>query len=256
MKKLFVILASAALLLACTKTPQPTYTVADFTSHLQAFETTVNDPNLTEEGFNDAMNALLAFVDSVIADQPSDSLAIAILDELVWYLPLEQKAELYAAVDMAALSDKQLHYFHSFQAEERTAIGMPYTDFGALTPAGDSLYLHELIGQRPFLLIDFWATWCGPCRASLPAMKELYAEMGDRLQILGVSLDNDHDKWASFVEKEQLNWLHMSDLKAWECVPAQLYGVMAVPSTVLIDSTGTIVTRNASVEDLRIILQN
>ena len=133
-----------------------------------------------------------------------------------------------------------------------TAVGETYIDIAAPTPEGDTLRLSELVGETDYVLGDFWATWCGPCRASLPALKQLYKDLpAGRLEILGVSLDNSEEKWATFIKDQQLVWRHISDLQGWQSGPAALYGVNSIPATVLIDRNGTIVARNASEEELR-----
>lgn len=181
---------------------------------------------------------------------------IVVMRDIIYYLSTDEKKLLFDAICLDSLNEHDLRYYDAFQAELLTAPGKSFVDFGALTPAGDSLYLHQLVGSKPYLLIDFWATWCGPCRASMPALKELYAEASDRLEILGVSLDADGDKWRSFLTDPAtaLPWKHISDLQGWACYPASLYGVCSIPATVLLDSTGTIIARNLEPDALRTIV--
>lgn len=95
------------------------------------------------------------------------------------------------------------------------------------------------------LLIDFWASWCGPCRRENPNVVKLYNRFKDKgFDILGVSLDKQYNRWKKAVEADQLAWTHVSDLKGWRSAAAALYGVRSIPATVLLDREGKIVARN------------
>ena len=109
--------------------------------------------------------------------------------------------------------------------------------------------------KNKVVLVDFWASWCGPCMKSLPELKAFYDKYkGDKLEILGVSLDDDENAWKSTVEKQQLKWKHISDLKGWKCEGAKLYAVNAIPATVFIDSKGVILGRNLTIGQMELII--
>lgn len=172
-----------------------------------------------------------------------------------YYLTWEQRGEILTQLTPESLNfGKMQAIYTAWECESQTAVGKPFTDFQLPTPAGDTLSLAQVVGQTPFVLIDFWASWCSPCRASMPAMKALYESANGRLQIVGVSLDNDKDQWTSCIERMGLNWLQVSDLKGWQSVPAGLYGVSAIPATVLLDSTGVIIGRNLSADQLEALI--
>ena len=102
------------------------------------------------------------------------------------------------------------------------------------------------------LLVDFWASWCGPCRRENPNVVKMYDEFkGDGFEILGVSLDKDRDRWAAAVEKDGLTWPQVSDLRGWSNAAGRLYGVSSIPATFLLDREGKIVARNLRGEALR-----
>lgn len=255
MRKIVWTIAAMLVLAGCAKkaneNPQA---LAEYQTRSQEIEVMLNDPETTEELFDSTFNDFMSFADSLFSATPSDSLATAILSDLVWYLDLDFRERLYASLDTNTMDERMLRYYKAFEAEKQTTIGCQYVDFSALTPTGEVLRLSDVVGTKPYVLVDFWATWCSPCRASLPALKQVYAESADKLQIVGVSLDNDHDKWADFIEKNELSWLHVSDLQGWASAPAALYGVCSIPATVLIDAEGVIVKRNVEAEELKALL--
>lgn len=131
--------------------------------------------------------------------------------------------------------------------------GNPYTDIIALTPEGAELSLSSLVGKTDYVLLDFWASWCGPCRRFIPVLKELYASMPEgRLQILSCSVDQDPMAWRVALQEEQMPWLQMREDDAHPC--SEKYGVEYIPFTVLIDREGQIVALNPEEPELQEIL--
>ena len=128
---------------------------------------------------------------------------------------------------------------------QRVDIGQTFVDFTQETPEGDLMSISELVGKSKLLLIDFWASWCGPCRAENPNVVEVYNEYHEKgFDIIGVSLDMEKDKWIEAIEKDRLIWHNISDLKYWNNEGAKLYGVSSIPSNVLIDKNGIIIAKN------------
>ena len=109
--------------------------------------------------------------------------------------------------------------------------------------------MHEIPGK--IKIIDFWASWCYPCRKENPFMVKLYEKYHEKgLEIIGVSLDNDHKKWTAAIEKDGLPWIHISALKKWKCESVKLYDVKSVPHTVILDGENRIIARNVRGEEL------
>ena len=117
------------------------------------------------------------------------------------------------------------------------------------TPEGETLELHQIPGK--IKIIDFWASWCYPCRKENPLMVRLYEKYHDKgLEIVGISLDDDHKKWTDAIQKDGLPWIHLSELKKWKCEAVRLYDVKAVPHTVVVDSENRVIARNVRGEKL------
>jgi peroxiredoxin len=123
------------------------------------------------------------------------------------------------------------------------SVGDEAPDFTLNDPDGKPTTLSSLRGK--FVLIDFWASWCGPCRQENPNVVKMYDKYKDKgLSIYGVSLDKDMALWKAAIKKDNLTWLHGSDLKYWNSVVAQTYGVSGIPATFLLDKDGKIIAKN------------
>lgn len=137
------------------------------------------------------------------------------------------------------------------EKQKKTAVGTKFTDFEMPTPDGKTVKLSDYVGKGKVVLIDFWASWCGPCRREMPNLVEAYAKYkGKNFEIVGVSLDQDDAAWKESIKKMNMTWPQMSDLKFWQSEGAQLYAVNSIPHTVLIDGEGTIIARGLHGEEL------
>ncbi len=136
-------------------------------------------------------------------------------------------------------------------ALEKVAIGKVAPDFTMNDTEGNPVKLSDIVGPK-LLLMDFWAAWCGPCRAENPNVVKVYNEFHDKgFDVLGVSLDSNREDWLKAISDDQLTWHHVSDLKYWENEAAQLYAVNAIPANFLLDSEGVIIAKNLRGDDLR-----
>ena len=137
------------------------------------------------------------------------------------------------------------------KAQESTAIGHAYTDLKMNDPNGKSIKLSDYVGKSKYVLIDFWASWCGPCRAEMPTVVEAYTKFHDKgFEVVGVSLDNEKDSWIKAIADLKMPWPQMSDLKGWESEACATYHVQAIPANVLVDEKGTIIAKDLRGKDL------
>lgn len=123
------------------------------------------------------------------------------------------------------------------------AIGGLAPEINLKNPEGEYVKLSSLRGN--YVLIDFWAAWCGPCRRENPNVVKLYEKYNSKgFEIYGVSLDRDRTSWLKAIEKDKLTWTQVSDLKFWQSEGARAYNVSAIPHTVLLDKEGKIIATN------------
>lgn len=141
-----------------------------------------------------------------------------------------------------ARQEKQDYFVHSQKATE---VGMPYREIVARTIYGKEVRLSDYVGKKQLILLDFWASWCIPCIQEVPLLKKLQEKYKNQgLQIVGVSVDSDREKWMGALDKHQPAGIQVSELKGWESASRVDYGVQAIPFTVLIDASGKILARN------------
>ncbi|MBS0029151.1 TlpA family protein disulfide reductase [Chitinophaga sp. 2R12] len=132
---------------------------------------------------------------------------------------------------------------------KKTGIGATAIDFTQNNTAGKPVKLSDYRGK--YVLLDFWASWCGPCRAENPNVLDNYEKYHSKgLEILGVSLDDKKDAWLKAIKDDGLEWAHVSDLKGWKNEVAKEYNIRAVPSNFLIDKEGKIVAVDLRGEEL------
>lgn len=166
---------------------------------------------------------------------------------------LAEKEAVVALMNVETKNVKRIQEIMAdMEVEKKVAVGQMYTDIKLPTIAGDSLALSSLIGKTDFVLVDFWASWCGPCMQFLPDLQAFYGKYkGTRFEVYGVSLDDNKEAWVGAVAAHKIEWKLVSDLKGWKCAGSRAYAVNSIPATVLIDKTGKIVGKNLSISELK-----
>lgn len=136
------------------------------------------------------------------------------------------------------------------------SVGKKAPDFTLESFEGEGVSLSDLLARNDYVLVDFWASWCGPCIATFPALKDLYASYRDHgFEIVSVSIDDSHDLWSYSTEEYELPWINLGELEGFEGEMVMSYGVNFVPKGYLLDSEGQIVQKDLSTDQLAAFLE-
>ncbi len=165
---------------------------------------------------------------------------------------IEDQENIIAAMPEAFQNrERVIEIKEQIEVKKKTSVGKEFTDFEMQTPEGETVKLSDFISKNKVTLVDFWASWCGPCRAEMPNVVAAYNKYKAKgFGVVGVSLDSKADAWKDAIENLGITWPQMSDLKGWQCEGSKLYGVNAIPATVLIGQDGIIIARDLRGEDI------
>jgi len=213
--------------------------------------TTVNALRKENEGFQKEMNDLS---EVFIQKNPDTFLSALLLENFVSRQALDiEKIKKYfntltKEVKKTKSAKRVEDYVKSFTNPAK--VGELAPNFSAPDLDGQMVSLKQSLGK--VTIIDFWASWCGPCRAENPNVVALYNEFHPKgLNIIGVSLDKDAAKWEEAIGKDKLAWIHVSNLKHWQEPIAKQYGVESIPATFILDASGKIVAKDLRGEELK-----
>ena len=213
----------------------------------QAFD---NNDSIMLDSLNNVGTALMeqkdSFRDEYIKAHPESFVTHYILDGVKQDYPVDQLKDLMAGFTTESIYRDHLNEYVT--KLERLEVGQPFIDFTLQSKDGENVTLSEKIAQNKLTLVDFWASWCGPCRHENPVVKAAYEQFHELgFDVIGVSVDQDEEAWLEAVENDQLPWTQVRDS---ENKASEDYMVYYIPSNFLFDQNGTIVAKGLRGEDL------
>jgi peroxiredoxin len=209
-----------------------------------------NDMEAAEAARADYM-AMQQNVKQMLADHPQSIVSAfgtaTLIDPVNDFAFADSMATLYTQYIPSSQYTKMLN--QRLAPYKSTAIGSVAPDISLPMPEGGEKALSSLRGK--YVLIDFWASWCAPCRKENPNVVRMYNQYKDKgFEIFGVSLDQSREKWLKAIADDKLTWPHVSDLKGWESAAARSYNITAIPQTILLDKEGKIIAKGLRGDEL------
>ena len=196
-------------------------------------------------------NVQLALIKEIIRDNRDNELPAKYIKDAMYQFSYEELKN--------ALDPKTVYYNHPDVAPakmllagyEKRKPGIQFHELSMKDPADKDVTLSQWVGKGNYVLVDFWASWCGPCRKEMPYVITAYEQFHPKgFEVVGVSFDQKKDAWINAIQQMGMQWPQMSDLKGWKCAASDLYGVSSIPSNVLVDPQGKIVAMDLRGEKL------
>ena len=218
-----------------------------YTVMQQAF---LDNDSIVMDSLNTLGTALMeqqdSYRDEYIKAHPNSFVTHYILDQVKQEYPVEELKKLTAGFTTESIYSKDINDY--ITKLERIEVGQPFIDFSLQTKDGENVTLSEVIGKNKLTLVDFWASWCGPCRKENPVVKAAYEQFHALgFEVVGISVDQDEEAWLKAVEEDQLPWTQVRDS---EDKVSQDYLIYYIPSNFLFDQNGTMVAKGLRGEDL------
>lgn len=217
-------------------------------AQMQGDEATVKK---IEAQYDSLFNEKEKFDSAFIMSHPSTLVAPYLLRGMAYDMEGDQMEQFIQAFDPALQNtDLVVELKEWADAKKKASIGNPAIDFTLPDTSGNEITLSDLYGN--YILLDFWAAWCGPCRRENPNVVENYKKYHDKgFDIVGVSLDRSKDDWLKAIHDDHLTWTQVSDLGYWNSAVPKMYGVRSIPANFLLDKDGIIIAKNLRGDALR-----
>lgn len=218
----------------------------------QLLQTSGNEEKMLKEGqaiMKELQKSRYNFAKENINNDLGEFIALSSFEVLTPDQVLELTALMRPEFRNSDLGQQVITYYQQAlavrEAKSLQATGAPYKDITLKDPLGNNISLSDYVGKHKVVLIDFWASWCGPCIKEMPHVIEAYNQYKDKgFEIVGISMDEDQSRWLGAIDRLNMTWPQMSDLKGWKSAAAKLYGINSIPFTLLIDKDGKIIDSN------------
>jgi len=190
----------------------------------------------------------------MIDDNKDNLIPVAFIDRIPSLAGQDKFNELLASdapfakhpyvLDLKRRMDESAARQKEAQERKQAIIGQHFLDLEEADPDGNMHKLSEYVGRGKWVLVDFWAAWCGPCKAEMPNVVEAYKKYHSKgFDIVGLSFDREKSDWVKAIKEWDMPWIHLSDLKYWQSLASDVYNVNSIPDNLLIDPEGTVVAR-------------
>ena len=220
------------------------------TSNMTEEELLKNQDEILDE-MNAAIDEQMAFANKVFKEERNSLIPVAFAGYYFFengveaYDELVKEQVVFANHPLLKRTRDEVEELLQPKDSPKTAfIGQQYTDLEMADPDGKMHKISELVGEGKWVLVDFWASWCGPCRAEMPNVLEAYNKYHAKgFEVVGISFDEKKDAWVNAIGKINMPWMQLSDLQGWKCAAAPAYKIDAIPDNILIDPQGIIIAR-------------
>lgn len=208
--------------------------------------------NAAEAKYEKAAKKLSAITKAYLSVNLNKLIAGKTLYDFRYNLSEEDQHEIIAKADSVFKSAPGVDLLIAhLEVLKKVAVGQKFTDFDMADVKGEVKKLSDYVGKSNYVLVDFWASWCPPCRKEMPNLVALYKKYKAKgFEIVGVSLDSDKAAWEKGIKDLEITWPQLSDLKGWQNEGAALYGVNSIPHVLLIDKEGTIIAKQLHGDEL------
>ena len=187
------------------------------------------------------------FAKKVIKENPDNVIPAAFIGNVMYDYELAELKELLSdkyAYSSHPMLDRVKQYIEA-ETKKQGIVGQQFIDIEEPDVDGNMHKLSEYVGKGNYVLIDFWASWCGPCMQEMPNVKENYEKYKAKgFNVVGLSFDRAKEPWVKAIKEGGLDWVHLSDLKFWQTIAASTYGINSIPSSLLVDPTGKVIARD------------